>query len=95
MFIVLLRFSANKNKAGQLMEDHKAWLRRGFEDGVFLLAGSLEPEGGGGILAYNTSLAALQERVNKDPFVIENVVKADLFELDPGRVDPRLEFLVS
>ena len=77
------------------MDGHKAWLKRGFDDGVFLLAGSLEPGLGGGILAHNTSLADLQCRVNGDPFVAEDVVKAKILELDPGKVDQRLQFLVN
>jgi uncharacterized protein YciI len=72
MFIVFLKFSANKGRAGQFMEGHKAWLKRGFDDGVFLLTGSLEPDLGGGILAHNTSFADLQGRVNADPFVAEH-----------------------
>ena len=62
---------------------------------MFLLAGSLEPGLGGGILAHKTSLADLQSRMNEDPFLAENVVKAELFELDPGRADERLQFLVN
>ena len=95
MHIVFLKFSANKSQAGQFMEGHKAWLKRGFDDGVFLLAGSLEPGLGGGILAHNTSLDDLQVRVNDDPFVTEDVVKAEIFELDPGKADERLQFLVN
>src|SRR5262249_10171480 len=60
MFIVLLNFSDNKGGAGQFMEGHKEWLKRGFDDGVFLLAGSLQPNRGGGIVAHNTSLPELQ-----------------------------------
>lgn len=95
MHIVLLRFDVNKASAGRFMEPHKAWLRRGFEDGVFLLAGSLEPGLGGGILAHNTTTADLQHRVNEDPFVAEGVVAAEILELDLGRADERLRFLVS
>jgi uncharacterized protein YciI len=95
MYIVFLKFSANKSQASQFMESHKAWIKRGFDDGVFLLAGSLEPGLGGGILAHNTSLADLQGRVNADPFVAEDVVKAEIFELDPGKADERLQFLVN
>jgi uncharacterized protein YciI len=95
MYIVLLKFSANRSQANLLMEDHKAWLKRGFDDGVFLLAGSLEPDLGGGILAHNTALTDLQSRVNADPFVAQDVVKAEIYELDPGRADPRLQFLVN
>ncbi len=95
MYIVFLKFSANKSQASQFMDGHKAWVKRGFDDGVFLLAGSLEPGLGGGILAHNTSLADLQGRVNDDPFVTAEVVKAEIFELDPGKADERLQFLVS
>ena len=43
MFIVLLRF-AQRDRAAQAMQGHKQWLQRGFDDGVFLLAGSLQPD---------------------------------------------------
>lgn len=43
MFIVILKFSDNKRQAGEFMEGHNGWIKRGFDDGVFLLAGSLQP----------------------------------------------------
>jgi uncharacterized protein YciI len=95
MHIVFLTFSANRDQRSQLMDGHRAWLKRGFDDGVFLLAGTLEPGLGGAVLAHNTSLADLRNRVNEDPFVAQNVVKAELFELDPAMADERLQFLVQ
>ena len=65
MFVVLLKFSGNKGQAGQFMEGHKEWIKRGFDDGVFLLVGNLQPNLGGGIVAHNTSLADLQSRVKR------------------------------
>ena len=94
MFIVLLKFSDNKDKAGQFMEGHKAWIKRGFDDGVFLLAGSLQPNLGGGVVAYNTSLSDLQGRVNADPFVAEKVVTAEIVEITPSNAEARLHFLL-
>lgn len=93
MFIILLRFAADRARASQLMEGHKAWLQRGFDDGVFLLSGSLQPQLGGGILAHGISLSDLQRRVNADPFVAEGVVSAEILELSPSRADERLAFL--
>lgn len=95
MFIVLLKFSANKALAGQFMEAHNAWIKRGFDDGVFLLIGSLQPNQGGGIVAHNTSLADLQVRVSSDPFVAENVVSAEILEITPAKTDARLQFLLD
>lgn len=95
MFIVLLRFSDNRARAGEFMAGHKDWLARGFADGVFLLAGTLRPGVGGGILAHGTSLPELQDRVNDDPFVAENVVRAEILEMAPARADERLAFLLG
>lgn len=95
MFIVILRFAGNKSNAAQFMSDHNDWIKRGFDDGVFLLVGSLRPpNGGGAIVARESSLSDLQSRVNADPFVIERVVEAEIFEIAPSKADERLGFLM-
>lgn len=95
MFIVLLKFSDKKAQAGNLMEAHNAWIKQGFDDGVFLLVGSLQPNLGGSIIAHNTSVSDLEARVKEDPFVAENVVTAEILEISPKKADERLSFLVS
>ena len=95
MFIVLLRFSANKARAGEFMDGHKDWIGRGFDDGVFLLVGSLHPSAGGAVVASNTSREDLERRVSEDPFVAEDVVSAEILEIDPARTDDRLGFLAA
>ncbi len=94
MFIVLLKFSGNKAQAGQLMDGHKAWLKRGFDDGVFLLAGSLKPQGGGGIMAHNISRDDLEARMSDDPFVAHDVVAPEIIELEPSLRQPSLDGLL-
>ena len=51
MFVVLLKFSNNRDRAGEFMDGHNEWIGRGFDDGVFLLAGSLLTGSGGSIFA--------------------------------------------
>lgn len=94
MHIVLLRFSENRELAGQFMDGHRAWLKRGFDDEVFLLAGTLGSDVGGGILADGETLSGLQARVNEDPFVAEGVVTAEILEFAPAKADARLAFLL-
>ena len=72
MFIALLKFSGNKAQAGQFMEGHKEWIKRGFDDGVFALVGSLQPTLGGGILAQQyVSAVRSASQVNDDLFVAQ------------------------
>lgn len=95
MFIVFLRFSAQREQAAAFMAGHKAWIDQGVEDGVFLLVGSLQPNGGGAVLAHGVSRADLERRVQLDPFVEHQVVTAEVIEVAPSKVDERLRFLLE
>jgi uncharacterized protein YciI len=92
MFIVLLKFSDNKTQASMFMNDHIEWIKRGFDDGLFLLSGSIQPSSGGVVLVRNSSLSDLQRRLDDDPFVRENIVSAEILEIAPGHTDERLAF---
>ncbi len=95
MFVVVLRFSEHRIEASRWMAGHKAWLQQGFEDGVFLLAGSLQPQQGGIVLAHQISAADLHQRVDADPFVSQGVVNVDILEIAVARADERLRFLLG
>lgn len=95
MFVVLLRFSANKANASQFMDGHNAWLRDGFQKGVFLLAGTIQPKQGGAVVAHNATLEQIQEIVEKDPFVAENVVAAEIIDIAPSKTATPLNFLMT
>jgi uncharacterized protein YciI len=95
MYVVLLRFAENKSRASDFMQEHNAWIKRGLDDGVFLLVGSLQPGLGGAILAHGLAPADLQARVEADPFVVHGVVTAEVLEIKPGKADPRLDFLLQ
>jgi len=95
MFVILLKFSANKAGAARFMDGHNAWLKQGFADGVFLLAGSIKPSQGGAILAHNGTLSEIEQRVKADPFVAEDVVRAEILEIAPAKADERLSFMVA
>lgn len=94
MYIVFLKLT-DKSKIAENMQGHNAWLKRGFDDGVFLLAGTIEPKQGGAIFADNISAEGLEARVNEDPFVANEVVSVDISEITPARADERLKFLLG
>lgn len=95
MHIVLLKFAGQRHLAAEHMEGHKAWLGQGFADGVFLVAGSLEDNKGGSVIAHGCSRAELEARVATDPFVAEGVVSAEIISFSPARADARLSFLTA
>ncbi|MBD8893022.1 YciI family protein [Roseibium litorale] len=95
MFAVFLTFGPNRSEAPTHMSGHNDWIRKGFEDGVFLVTGSLVPGKGGMVLAHNLTREELEARVSQDPFVVEKVVIAEIHEIQPSRVDDRLSFLAA
>lgn len=95
MYIISLKFSSNKPNAGQYMGAHKTWIDQGFNDGVFLISGSLQPNLGGGIIVKNCTLEEITERVKLDPFVMHDVVKAEITEFSPAKTSEELEFLLK
>jgi len=93
MFIIFLKFSANKAAAPDFMAEHNQWIATGFADGIFQCVGSLKPKGGGAILAVGENRDEIEMRVNADPFVINDVVTADITEVDVKRTAPGLDVL--
>lgn len=89
MYIVLLRFSDNVGQAQEHMLAHNAWIKRGLEDGIFLMIGSLQPRLGGVVLAHQATRSELEARIHEDPFVVHGVVKAELLEVSVSKADPR------
>lgn len=95
MFIILLKLTEKKSQAPTHMDGHKAWIKQGLDDGVFLLVGSLQPNAGGVILAHNASHEDILHRVREDPFVAEGIATSEILDVSPGMAEDRMQFLLG
>ncbi|MCP1575399.1 hypothetical protein RB25_14720 [Herbaspirillum rubrisubalbicans] len=95
MYIVLLRFTEHRQRAGEFMQGHKEWLEQGFARHIFLLAGSLDSQAGGAIIAAGIPREALDQVIGSDPFVIHGVVQPEVLALKPSRLHENLNALLS
>jgi uncharacterized protein YciI len=93
MYIILLKFTDSKARAADFMAGHNKWLQDGFERGLILMAGSLNQGGGGVVFANGAEREVVEAFVREDPFVIEKIVTAEILQVSPSRLDPRLDFL--
>ncbi len=59
------------------------------------MVGSLQPGIGGSVITHGESRQALEKRVNQHPFVTENIVRAEILEIEPKKADERLSFLLD
>jgi uncharacterized protein YciI len=95
MHIIFLKFGQHRAQAGQWMAGHAQWIQQGIDDGVFLLAGSLDNAQGGVVLATNMDSAQVQHRVELDPFVVHGVVAPEIYAVSPSRVAQGMAALLS
>ncbi len=93
MFVTFLKFAENRATAPQFIAAHNDWIAQGFADGAFLCVGSLQPVAGGAILADGESRSEHDARIAADPFVLQGIVTAETYEIDPKRTVAALEFL--
>ncbi len=95
MFIVLLKFAANKHLANEWMDAHNIWIKQGFEQKIFLLVGSIKSGLGGAILVNGCSREMLESIVSADPFVQQSIVQPEIYEISPAKWDERLQVLFN
>lgn len=84
LFIIFLRFGPRRAQAGQWMAAHKQWIQDGLADGSFLMAGSLDKAQGGVVIATGQDAGAIHARVAQDPFVVHDVVSAEVHAVAPS-----------
>jgi len=93
MFIVTLTYLKPVDEIDALMDDHVAWLKRHYAEGLFIASGRRVPRTGGVILARSGDAAALQAALDADPFVVHGAARCDVVEFTPSMTAPGAEVL--
>lgn len=95
MFVVLLTYTAPLERIDATTAAHRDWLRRGYDDGVFLASGPQEPRRGGAILAHGLTRQDLEARLAEDPFARQGLASYAVTQMTVRAADPRLAFLME
>ncbi|MGM3162318.1 YciI family protein [Dickeya undicola] len=87
MYIINLTYNAPLDDVENLLERHVTWLKRGYEQGVFVASGRKNPRTGGVILAKSIEREALEDFLKQDPF--QAVANYEVIDFQPSMtVDP-------
>jgi uncharacterized protein YciI len=95
MFVVTLTYVADLSEIDAAMPRHMAYLRRQYEDGVFVVSGRQVPRAGGVIVATGVTREELERRVALDPFVSDGLAEASIVEFNASQTAPRLRGLLA
>ena len=95
MFVVTLNYVADLSDIDAAMPRHMAFLRRQYEEGIFLVSGRQVPRVGGVIVAADRPREDLEQRIAQDPFVAEGLAEATIVEFNASQTAPHLKGLLG
>jgi uncharacterized protein YciI len=93
MFIVQIMYLDPITQIDALLEEHRVYLKKYYEQGKFVLSGPQVPRRGGVIIANVNSVMDLEGIINEDPFKREGAARYEIVEFTPTMYSPELSGL--
>lgn len=94
-FIVMIQYQVSMEEVGQVLPDHRAFLRGGYDAGLLLCSGPQNPRTGGVVIARAESLDAIQDFFMQDPYFLQGVGTHQFIEFEPVLYQPFLQDWVT
>jgi uncharacterized protein YciI len=92
MFLLSLTYKVPNDEVDRHLDAHKAWLKEGYEAGLFLASGRKVPRTGGMIFARGPR-AQIDAMARRDPFHVNGVADYFISEIDINMAAEALEIL--
>jgi len=90
-YIVILTYVKSLEEVNEQIPAHIEWLKKGYQDGVFLASGRRVPRNGGVIIAQCDNYYVLEERLSQDPFRIKGIAKSVIVPFEASMKSKELQ----
>ncbi len=95
MFVIILTYTKPLEIVDRHLEAHVEFLKKNYENKVFIASGRQVPRTGGVILARGESKEALQRIIQNDPFYKSGVAEYQIIEFVPSMTTPEFSGLAE
>jgi uncharacterized protein YciI len=95
MYAIVLRYKRPLSEVDKQVDAHRAWLRKNYADGTFLVSGRQRSGAGGFILAAAIDRGQLDAVLASDPYGQNDLADYEIIEVVPSMADERLSFLIE
>lgn len=95
LFVMIVTYIKPMDEVNAHLEGHRAFLAKGYEDGVLMMSGGQNPRVGGVIVGKFDDKSAALEFVGLDPFYINDVASYDVVEFVPSKYIKELESYIK
>lgn len=82
-FIIKVDYLVPLNKIDELLDEHRKFLQVGYDKGILLFSGPMNPRTGGIVAARGESVNNVKNFFKNDPFVINNMAEYSYTEFNP------------
>jgi len=82
-FLAMSKFLVSEAKVLDQLVEHRAWSKAGYDDGIILISGRLDPPEGGLICFRAASVEAAEAFLASDPFAMNDVAQYSLIKFTP------------
>ena len=80
MFLLLSRYLKPVEEIDRVLPEHREFLDRCYQSGLFIVSGPQEPRVGGVIVTRDATRAEIDAALAEDPFVREGVSEYEIIE---------------
>jgi uncharacterized protein YciI len=94
-FIVEINYTIPAEQLGDVLNQHRAFLQGGYDQGWLLCSGPRSPRTGGIVVARAPSLEDLQGFFKNDPYKLNGLATYNFVEFQPVKYNPLLEGWVN
>ena len=95
MYALISRYKRPLSEIDKHIDGHRAWLRKNYAAGTFLISGRQRSGAGGFILAAAIDRSHLDAILADDPFGQNDLADYEIIEVVPSMADERLSFLIE
>ncbi len=95
MFIIQLTYTRPLTEVDQFLGEHKQFLKKYYDEGIFLLSGRKNPRTGGIILARAENMASIEKIIAEDPFNRNGLADYTIIEFLPTMANETLQTLIE
>jgi uncharacterized protein YciI len=90
-FLVEITYLVGMDVLEPVVPDHRAFLQGGYDKGMLLMSGPMNPRTGGIVIARSRSVDDLRDFFRRDPYAAKGVASYRFVEFEPVKRQPFLE----
>jgi len=83
MFLLISKYVKSLDEVDKVLEAHRAFLKKYYDNGTFLCSGRMNPRTGGVIICRGDNPDTVRNILKEDPFFTEKVSEYEIIEFVP------------